>query len=572
MLPKKSTLLTKKERVVAFVVARLSSSRLPSKHFRTIGSKPLISWIIEQLRCCQLVDEIVITTVSEEANRPLQKWAAEEKLPCFWYEGEVDHVTTRLRKAAELYKADICVLVSGDCPLTYAPLIDMLIQSLIDDPVADIVRPVSKCQRKALAAQGLRLARLRAWQLGDDLSDRPELKEHHFPVCDHHPELFRGVDISLPSDICGCGNRFSVDTLADIELMNVVYEILSERRQTFDLPSFLKLLTEKPELRSINEHVYQRQLVEDIKKVLFVIDAGGRFGYGHLMRSIELASQITERLSWPVTFMVDDVYAFKQLTNLGFSVYGGAFARTALQMAGQKSHSLNDLIADYDLLIIDIFDQRGAKKGWRKDLLKQVPIAVLDNCQLWAQDTDLLLVPGLMLKSIKSEDLALPEIVSGLGYTIIRREVRRFARQPRKKDIDLLVYLHDGNHRHQFETFASLTDFQIIVISSFADNFPELLARSRYFLSGFGTSFYEALYLESVPLCWPDSKAHQIDARKFYEKTGLPVQIFQSFADIKRDLLSVLKSDIELSVTVGDGTSHLVEALFGLVESFNQRD
>jgi len=270
--------------------------------------------------------------------------------------------------------------------------------------------------------------------------------------------------------------------------------------------------------------------------------------------------------------MVDDLYAFNQLTSMGFSVYGGAFARTASQMAGQKDHSLNDLIADYDLLIIDIFDQRGTEKGWRKDLLKQIPIAVFDNFQPWSQEADLLLVLGLMLKSIEPEDSAFPEIISGLENTIIRREIRRLARQPRKKDIDLLVYLHDENHRYRFETFTSRTDFQIIVISSFVDNFPELLVRSRYFLSGFGTSFYEALYLESFPLCWPDSKAHQIDARKFYEKTGLPVQIFQSFADIKRDLLSVLQSDIELSVPVGDGTPHLVEALFGLVESFNQRD
>jgi len=569
-VPKKATSPTKKEKVVAFVVARLSSSRLPVKHFRTIGSKPLISWVIEQLRCCQEVDEIVITTVAEEANRPMQKWAVEEKLPCFWYEGEVDHVTTRLRKAAELYKADICVLVSGDCPLTYAPLIDMLIQSLLDDPTADIVRPVSNWQRKALAAQGLRLARLRAWQLGDNLSDRPELKEHHFPIFDQRPELFKGADISLPADLWGYGNRFSVDTLADIELMNVVYDILSERQQTFDLPSFLRLLAEKPELRSINGHVYQRQLVEDIKKVLFVIDAGGQFGYGHLMRSLELASQITERLSWPVTFMVDDQYAFNLLTSLGFTVFGGAFGRTAVSISGQKTYNRNDLINDYDLLVVDIFDQRGPEKGWRKNLLEQIPIAVLDNFQIWSQEADILLVPGLMLKEINFSEMAFPEIVSGLEFVIIRREIRRVVRQEKKKDIDLLVYLHNEYHRCQFDDYASQTDFRIFVISSFSEEFHELLARSHYFLSGFGAGFYEALYLKAYPLCWPDSEEHRNDALNFYNKTGLPVQVLDSFADVEDALFPTLQRSRVSFPAIEDGTPHLVRALAELVEDFDR--
>ena len=126
----------------------------------------MISWIIEQLRLSQEVDEIVITTVAEEANRPLQKWAVEEKLPCFWYEGEVNHVTTRLRKAAEQYGADICILVSGDCPLIYAPLIDTLVRALKNDANTDIVRPVPVIQEKPLALQGVSLARIRAWAVG----------------------------------------------------------------------------------------------------------------------------------------------------------------------------------------------------------------------------------------------------------------------------------------------------------------------------------------------------------------------------------------------------------------------
>ena len=335
-------------------------------------------------------------------------------------------------------------------------------------------------------------------------------------------------------------------------------------------PSVLHLLAEKPQLCTINEHVYQRKLVENIKKVLFVIDAGSSFGYGHLMRSIELASQITERLSWPVAFMVDDQYAYNQLADLGFTVHSGAFARAALQKTGQKTHSLNDLITDYDLLVVDIFDQRGAGKGWRKDLPKQIPIAVIDNFQPWSQEADLLLVPGLMLKSINPDDSVFPKTISGLENVIIRREISRLAWQPREKDIDLLVYLHAADQRRQFEAIASKTGCRITILSSFKNNFPELLARSRYFLSGFGSSFYEALYLDTYPLCWPDTEEHLNDVLNFYKKIGLPAQVLRSCVDGEGALFSTLQSDSISLPAIEDGTPRLVNILAELVKNFDQ--
>ncbi|MBW2011267.1 MAG: hypothetical protein JRI32_06400, partial [Deltaproteobacteria bacterium] len=96
-----------RERAVAFVVVRLSSSRFPAKQLRSIGNRPLLRWVTDRLCRCKELDEIVITTVAETANEPLREFAQEEGLPCFWYEGEVDHVTTRLRQAAEAFNADI---------------------------------------------------------------------------------------------------------------------------------------------------------------------------------------------------------------------------------------------------------------------------------------------------------------------------------------------------------------------------------------------------------------------------------------------------------------------------------
>ena len=136
------------------------------------------------------LDEIVLATVAEAENRPLQEFAEKNGIACFWYEGAVDHVTTRLRRAAEVYDADICVLVSGDCPLIHAPAIDQMICSLKENPDTDTVRLSADAHGQPPALQGIVVGRKKAWQLADDLADRPELKEHQFPVIGLCPELF----------------------------------------------------------------------------------------------------------------------------------------------------------------------------------------------------------------------------------------------------------------------------------------------------------------------------------------------------------------------------------------------
>ena len=150
------------EKAVAFVVARLSSSRLPAKHFRRIGDRPLLQWVVDRLKQSQEIDSIVLATVNEAANTPLKAFARQNGIDCFWYEGEVDHVTTRLRRAAEAHSADICVLVSADCPLIHAPAIDQIISHLRQHPEADTARFPADASQRQIALQGIVASRIRA--------------------------------------------------------------------------------------------------------------------------------------------------------------------------------------------------------------------------------------------------------------------------------------------------------------------------------------------------------------------------------------------------------------------------
>jgi len=565
-----------RERAVAFVVARLDSSRLPNKHFRYIGDKPLLAWITSRLRQCQELDEVVIATVAEPVNLPLLEFARAEQVAAFWYEGKVDEVTTRLRRAAEYFQADICVLISGDCPLVSAATVDQLIRELRRHPEADIVRVSPDSKGQSAALEGTSAARRSAWQRADDLSDRPELKEHQFPVIRCRPELFPAVNCTMPANLYASPQRLSVDTWADLEFMNRMWEILTAQGKPFELPEVLELLQNQPELRRLNAHVHQRGLKEIVHPVLFIVDAGPKFGYGHLIRCRELALQIVERRGWPVTFLVDDQRAAQLLSEQGLKVAWGAWERLANPATnGFQSTSLPTLVANHDLLILDIYP-RSMDSGWRQRLADPQAVVVLDNIQDWTRQADTIIFPGVTAPPITPEvnifGIGLPDkenhhqpnIFSGLDYVILRREIRQAVLEYPHKELDILAYLHNPQQRELLINYASSCPGKIHLVNGFEPDFPDLMAKSKIFISGFGYSFYEALALQAYPVTWPYSLAHKEGAQLFYRRLGIPPAIIdeESLMDNSWTFLNIGDSQVEIT----DGTPNIIEVISNLVQ------
>ncbi len=556
-----------REKAVAFIVARLSSSRLPAKQLKRIGDKPLLQWIIERLTDCRELDQIVIATVAEEANLALKHYADEQGIPCFWYQGEVDHVTTRLRRAAEEYRADICLLISGDCPLVDTTAIDLLVRTMRSHPGAEVLA-VGKREAKACMLEGVHVARLAAWQRADDLSTRPEQKEHQFPVIGQQPQLFSWHKVLLPEKFYAEKHRLSVDTRADLEFMNTLHERLTAGRRDFTLDEVLKQLDAEPALRDINSHVHQRRLIERGNKVLFVTDAGGGYGLGHLMRSIELATQLTERKGWTATFLVDDAAAQSTLEAHGFTTHWGAFARAPRTSKAAEPADFQILCRKHSLLIIDIFDQRGAAEDWRKNLPETLTVVSLGNAQPWAEAADMLIMPGycripenLATLGKKGEII----ILQGPENLILRREITRS--RPADKDLDLLVYLHNDRARSAVANFAAAAGLKCVVLKAFSATIPELMSRAKIYLSGFGISSYEALALKALPVCWPHSQVNKRDALNFYARLNITPRLIRQPEQLAECILPLPSGTDDNLPAVQDGSPHIVEKIAQLLDS-----
>ena len=254
----------------------------------------------------------------------------------------------------------------------------------------------------------------------------------------------------------------------------------------------------------------------------------------------------------------------------------GSFGRPANLTSNPKASPIETVISAYDLLIFDIFDQRGPECGWRSKFSKAIKCVVIENSQLWTSESDMIVLPNLLdkhtfdLPSQKYSGGAVsvqtmgPKVVGGEAFIILRNEIRRLASNLPLKEIDVLVYLHDFQLSQTIKKILMRLGLTFNILDVFKSGFAPDLARARIFISGFGVSFNEALALKTWPVCWPDSDAHQDDATRFYRHFGMDPLIVDSAAAIKKMILPLLNKPISLLKPIHDGTPNIVAEIAAL--------
>jgi len=145
--------------VAAFIVVRLSSSRLPAKAMMKILDKPMIELMVERVQAAHSIAKIIITTSKDPSDDPLENLAEDLGIGC--YRGSLDIVMERIAGAAEAYDCDTIVELLGDNPLVPPDLIDAVVKLYYDgnyEYTATLTKeyPVSDPEKKRFSA-GIRI-------------------------------------------------------------------------------------------------------------------------------------------------------------------------------------------------------------------------------------------------------------------------------------------------------------------------------------------------------------------------------------------------------------------------------
>ena len=110
----------------AFLIARLSSSRLPEKSIMRILDKPVIELMVERVQASLLIDKVIIATSTLPSDDPLKELARKLGIGC--YRGSLENVMDRIARAAKAYNCDTIVELLGDNLLAHSELIDDVIK------------------------------------------------------------------------------------------------------------------------------------------------------------------------------------------------------------------------------------------------------------------------------------------------------------------------------------------------------------------------------------------------------------------------------------------------------------
>jgi spore coat polysaccharide biosynthesis protein SpsF len=113
------------KKVVLIIQARMSSSRLPGKSMLDLAGEPLIYRLLERVKRCQMVDEIVLAIPDSNENNQLVEQAKKSNVQCF--RGSENDLLDRYYKAAKASNADIVGRIPADNPLSEPSEIDRII-------------------------------------------------------------------------------------------------------------------------------------------------------------------------------------------------------------------------------------------------------------------------------------------------------------------------------------------------------------------------------------------------------------------------------------------------------------
>jgi len=122
--------------ILAFIPARMGSSRFPRKPLEKILGKPMIGHVYERVSKCDLLIKTVVATCDKEILEYIESIGGEAVMTGSHHERASDRCAEALiyLEKKDRIKYDIIVMVQGDEPMTHPNMIIEAVSPMLDDP------------------------------------------------------------------------------------------------------------------------------------------------------------------------------------------------------------------------------------------------------------------------------------------------------------------------------------------------------------------------------------------------------------------------------------------------------
>jgi len=219
--------------VMAFLQARMGSSRLPGKVLMPIQGRTILERAIRRLRESPAVDEIaVLTTISPQDDAIVNE---AYRLGARVHRGSENDVLERFQEAAEIFHPGIIIRATADNPLIEIGSLERTVAALKSrnlDWCMENNLPYGSAT-EALTASALGKTHFRARE--------PRHREHVTLYIKEHPEEFRIALLDPPTALRHPNIRLTVDTLADFQFVDSLIGKKPEGAHPLPLDEYIAL-------------------------------------------------------------------------------------------------------------------------------------------------------------------------------------------------------------------------------------------------------------------------------------------------------------------------------------------
>lgn len=235
--------------IIAFIQARMGSKRFPGKVLAKVDGVTLLELQLKRVSRTKLLDKIVVIITGSPGDDDIYSLCQKQKITCF--RGSERDVLDRYYRAAVEFNADIIVRLTADCPLTDPGIVDEMVRFFIEYPGGlDYLGNTEPSPGTYPDGMDVSVFTFDALKRNWKEAEKPSEREHVIFYFHQHPEIFKIYRKDLDKNLSSY--RFTVDHEEDLELVRQLVAELKRRKQFGSLKEILKIMYERPELKSIN--------------------------------------------------------------------------------------------------------------------------------------------------------------------------------------------------------------------------------------------------------------------------------------------------------------------------------
>lgn len=235
-------------KILAITQARVSSTRLPAKVLKPLGSATVLDLHIRRVLKSKYIDKLIVATTIEEQSHEIIRIAQQNNVDV--YQGSLNDVLDRFYQAALPHNPQYVIRVTSDCPLLDPVYIDDLITRFLSSGCEYAYNGIKPTLPDGLDIEMFTFDALRkSWQIAQKKSEREHVTLHI-----RESGLFKVHSVEYNTNWQNL--RLTLDTQEDYSLLCHLVDHVGEFSP---LKDYIKYIDEHKDLLSLNSHILRNE-------------------------------------------------------------------------------------------------------------------------------------------------------------------------------------------------------------------------------------------------------------------------------------------------------------------------